>query len=133
MISSLQVVYEALYGKGHPPKKENLTELSGILAGIAGRSNPWGWKYLANILKGYEGFHVSPELSQAIQMWGAVQDEQSPLLPLVREVRMFSVNGDIADSIVLGDKQFCPQCHVKFVPNVPWRKYCSDECKKAVR
>lgn len=125
-------LYKEIY-KTDKLNKSNLEDLAERLSNIAHRQTPWGWKYLHSLAHGHKNVRASEKIIDAMAMLGATLDEQSPLVPLVREVRVFSVGGVEPGSIVLGDTIRCKNCLVRFVPNVPWRKYCTDECGKVAR
>ena len=110
--------------------KDNLEVLSLRLSKLSGRKTPWGWKYLNSLLRGYQNFSISKEMNRALIMLASQLDGGSPLKPLIREITMYTVNGLDEYAIVLGHSKRCEGCAVLFVPNVPWRRFCCDECRE---
>jgi hypothetical protein len=78
----------------------------------------------------------SKRFVSAVYALGAAMDEVPAVLAYTVQVKVFAKPGAIDDgSIVLGNSKPCgnPTCRVHIVPNVPWRVYCSDDCRDAHR
>ncbi len=89
----------------------------------------WTWRYVQGVHAGSIG--PSKLFASAVNAVGAVLDEVPAALSYTVEVRVLAPPGLVqAGSLVLGSSRACarPGCRVIFVPNVPWRKYCSSEC-----
>ncbi len=129
-MSLLQDVYNEIYGDTQNSRKDNLIELAARLSKLARRQKPWTYKNLDNIMEGRGAFRVTRELDRALMMLASQLDGGSPLKPLIREITMYTVNGLDEYAIVLGHSKRCEGCAVLFVPNVPWRRFCCDECRE---
>lgn len=124
----LSDVYTEIYPGDDLFKKANLVELAEILSDIAARAEPWTWRYLHGVLKGYRGFSISPELERALTILANKLDGRTDLQARAREITVLTVNSIDEGSLVMGHTQRCPECLLKFVPNHPRRVYCP-ECR----
>lgn len=132
-VSYLQSLYDEVY-KDKPGRLNNLHELAIVLSNIVKREKPWSGIYLNNLLKGYDGFRITPELERAINALAGRLDSQPPLQALItKEVKVYSINGLEEGSIVLAHSRRCLNCLVLFVPVVHNQTYCCKECKKMAR
>jgi len=89
----------------------------------------WTWRYIQGIHAG--SIAPSKRFARAVNAMGAVLDEVPIAMSDVVEVRVFAVPETVQPgSLIIGTTKPCerPGCRVLFVPNVPWRKYCSTEC-----
>jgi hypothetical protein len=111
-------------------KQTHLTELADMLSAIVHLESPWTWKYLYNLLKGYQGFRVTDKLARALQILANQLDGQSEIQARARPVIMLAINGAKPNSVILGHTIRCQYCQLKFVPVVPWQKYCCVKHKK---
>jgi len=121
-VTVLRDIYHEIYGPD--VTSANLQELAEVLSGIAKRRQSWTWRYLNNILKGYDGFSISKDMDKALEVLGRRLDGESDLQSLAHEVRVLALNGIEPGSLVMGHTQRCPGCMIKFVPNHHLRIYC---------
>lgn len=103
--------------------------LGAKLSKIVAKDPAWGWRYVQGVHAGT--IDPSRLMASAVQALGAALDEVPAVMAYTIEVRVFARPGQIQPgSVILGESKACarPGCRVRFVPNVPWRKYCSSEC-----
>jgi hypothetical protein len=104
--------------------------LSAKLSRVARREQPWTWRYAQGVHRGT--IKPSKAFADAVLALGAALDEVSgAALAYTVEVRVYARPGAVQNnSLVLGESKMCARsgCRVSFVPNVPWRKYCSADC-----
>jgi hypothetical protein len=129
--SGLEEIVNAFGGVPAEGKVKFWTELAAKLSRIVGKEEPWDWRYPKQV---YDGTNKPSELfAAAVMALGAALDEVPTVVTYTVQVRVFARPGTVDDgSIVLGASKPCsrPGCPVRIVPNVPWREYCSDECRK---
>jgi hypothetical protein len=130
IVHSLALIVEAFGGVPEKGKTDFWTKLSEKLSRIAGKKPAWDWRYPAQVYA--EQTKPSILFGRAVMALGAALDE-TPIVETVYtvQVRVYARPDAIKDgSIVIGESKPCarPGCKVLMVPNVPWRKYCSDEC-----
>lgn len=135
MSNLLKSIYEELYGPvDGPGKMKNLEELAGTLSDLVKRERPWTARYLVSLLNGNAGFKVTHDLEVALYALAGRLDNQPPLQAHIVEIRAYSINGNVqAGSIVLGVSRRCPRCQTLFVGRVPWQKYCTADCREAIK
>ena len=101
------------------------------LSRIVGKSKPWDWRYPAQVFTGQT--KPSPKFAAAVMALGAALDEVPVSMAYTIQVSVFAKPGTVdPGALILGESKACarPGCKVLIVPNVPWRKYCSDECRR---
>lgn len=89
----------------------------------------WGWRYIQGVHAGT--IKASRKMYQAVQALGAVLDEVPMCGAYTIQVVVYARPDSVEPgAIILGQSQNCARigCPVVFVPNVPWRRYCSPEC-----
>lgn len=133
-------IFEAIYGyTPNPAKKEDAEDLAGRLTRIAKREEegkkPWGYTYVNSVIRG--SLAPSQDFSRAVQIIAGGLDGQSPLQARLNPVpkMVYSVNGLEDGDIVLGHTKRCglESCGIRFVPVVPWQRYCCYEHTKKGR
>lgn len=129
---TLAELYKQTYALDSRKKKDCLIELADKLSKIAGRKRPWTWRFLNSLLKGNEGFSISPEMERAIGIAERRLDGQPEVQARARAITVFTVNGIEPESIVFGHTTRC-YCNLPVVFNHPNRKYCFEECRKLAR
>lgn len=96
--------------------------------GLQGNAR-WGWRYLHNVMQG----HVKPgrKFTATIQQLGAQLDGSPALFTQARPMNLLVVGEVRPGSIILGSSRRCarPGCPVTFVPDHPFRKYCTPACR----
>lgn len=99
------------------------------LSRIVRKDPAWTWRYVQGVHAGSIG--PSKVFASAVYAFGAVLDEVPAALTYTVEIRVLAPPGNVKPgSLLLGKSKQCerPGCRVIFVPNVPWRRYCSTEC-----
>ena len=95
------------------------------LSGAIGRKKAWTWRYVQGVEKGT--IQASRDFERAVAAVGMALDGAPVELRGTVVVEVFAEPGAVlAGSLILGKTQICawPGCGVKFVPRVPWQKYC---------
>ena len=128
--SGLIDIYRELYKElPEPAIKPNLIDLADRLSRLATKQRPWGFEYLRNVINGKQ--EASKELQKAITILTGRLDGQSPLQARLNPVpkMVYSVNGLQDGDIILGHTRRCEMesCGIRFVPVVPWQRYCCYE------
>lgn len=106
------------------------TMLAEKLSRVVGKEPAWSWRYIQSIYQGTE--KPSKKFTAAVNALGAAIDEVPTSVVYTVSVKVFARPGAVKEgSVILGESKPCarPGCPVRIVPNVPWRKYCSDECR----
>ena len=127
---ALQLVVEYLGGVPEKHGVQFWTELSEKLSRIVGKSPPWNWRYPAQVYLGQT--QPSKLFAAAVNALGAAIDEVPMSIVYTVQVQVFAKPGTVDEgSVIMGLSKPCgnPACRVRIVPNVPWRKYCSDVCR----
>jgi hypothetical protein len=105
------------------------TMLAEKLSRIVKKEPAWTWRYIQGAHAG--SIQPSKLLIRAVNALGAALDEVPVAMAYTVQVTIYARPDTVqAGSLVLGASKTCarPGCRVTFVPNVPWRKYCSTEC-----
>ncbi|TAK12466.1 MAG: hypothetical protein EPO32_08475 [Anaerolineae bacterium] len=100
------------------------------LSRLVGKQPPWSPRALQSVYAGTN--EPGKKMLAAILAMGAAMDGVSPALANKVEMRLYANPANVrAGAVVLGESRAClrPGCGVSFVPNVPWRKFCSEECR----
>ena len=95
------------------------------LCGAIGRKKVWTWRYVQGVEKG--SIQASREFERAVVAVGMALDGAPVETRGTVAVGVFAEPGAVLEgSLILGKTQICawPGCGVKFVPRVPWQKYC---------
>jgi len=126
-------IYRELYKElPEPAIKPNLIDLADRLSRLVKKQRPWGFEYLRNVINGKQ--EASKELQKAIAILIGGLDGQSPLQARLNPVPklVYSVNGLQDGDIILGHTRRCQMesCGIRFVPVVPWQRYCCYEHTK---
>lgn len=127
---SLKQIYLDTYGPlDAEGKKKNLIELAETLSRMVGHEPAWTWRTLNGILCGHKGFSVTKEMSTAMEVYRAKDDDIHPLQPRLIQITAFSINGSVASgSVITGKSTRCPGCLMLFVPHHNLQRYCTKEC-----
>ena len=131
IISSIDALVEYFGGIPEGGKVEFWEMVALKLSKIVGQVPPWQWRYPQGVHQGT--IKPSKKFVTAMLALGAAIDEIPSTMVLYSvEVKVYARPDAIKEgSIVMGNSKSCarPGCPVRIVPNVPWRMYCSDECK----
>lgn len=101
------------------------------LSRLAGKTPAWSPRALQSVYSGTN--EPGKKMLAAILALGAAMDGISPAVANSVEIKVFANPDKVrAGSVVLGESRACfrPGCGVHFVPNVPWRKFCSEACRR---
>lgn len=107
------------------------TMVANELSRAVGKEPSWTWRYVQGVAAGT--IQPSQLFGSAVFALGATLDDVPAPLAYTQQIQVLARPGEVIDgSLVLGKSRLCarPGCRVWFVPNVPWRKYCSKECGK---
>lgn len=105
--------------------KKFYTMLAVKLSGSIGRKKAWTWRYAQGVMKGT--IQPSVDFGRAVLAVGMALDGAPVETQGTEAVEVFADPGSVLPgSLILGKTQICawPGCKVKFVPRVPWQKYC---------
>jgi hypothetical protein len=130
LIADLGYSIDAKPEGGYRVAVETLTTIAVELSQLAGKAEPWGWRYLHGVLNDKED--ASAKLTQAIFAWGAVVDGAPAIFANTQDVMVRARAGQLhPGSVVLAASKRCVNatCRVAFVPVVPLQKYCSQACR----
>jgi hypothetical protein len=100
-------------------------KLSGAIGGPRKGKKAWTWRYVQGVEKGT--IQASRDFERAVRAVGMALDGAPVEMRGTVAVEVFAEPGAVlAGSLILGKTQICawPGCGVKFVPRVPWQKYC---------
>lgn len=100
------------------------------LSRLVGKEPAWSPRALQSVYSGTN--EPGKKMLAAILAMGAAMDGVSPALANAIEIKVFANPERVRPgSVLLGESRPCrrPGCGVSFVPNVPWRKFCSDACR----
>lgn len=126
MLSSIIEYFEdARPSLGNVALYELVTEKLNRIAG-----SYWSWRYIQGVHAGTIN-QPGRKFCQAISALGAALDEVPQVAAYTVQVIVYARPDTIEQgSIILGESRTCKRlgCPVVFVPNVPWRRYCSPEC-----
>lgn len=135
IVSALDALVEYFGGIPEGGKVEFWEMLALKLSKIVGQDPPWTWRYPQGIHQ--EKIKPSKKFVTALLALGAAIDEVPGSMVLYSvQVKVYARPDAIQEgSIVMGDSKACarPGCPVRIVPNVPWRQFCSDECRELAR
>lgn len=128
-------VYSSIYqAEPDKPPKENMERLAAELSMIAHKTTPWSWRYIYSAYKGHSGFEtLSDELTAALLIRGAMEDNQSELQARSQQFVGYSPHNLPDGIIVLGEAKQCPECLIQFVGRVWNQRYCTPSCRTAYR
>lgn len=115
--------------RGDMKQAEFFGMIAAKLSALVGREPAWTARYPQSVLSGT--ISPSPEFARAVKGLGALLDDMPAILASAVRITIFAQPGTIREgSLVLGQSKVCARagCRVMFVPNVPWRKFCSTEC-----
>jgi len=101
------------------------TVMAEKLSAAINRPTPWTWRYVQGVEMGT--IQPSKDFSRAVTALGMALDGAPLEMTGTEEVRVFAFPGKVLPgSLILGSTRICarPGCGARFVPNVPWRKYC---------
>jgi hypothetical protein len=133
--NALEMIIEYFGGiPGDGAKVEFWDKLAAKLSRVVGQSPAWSWRYPQSVYLGTT--RPSKKFTSAVFALGAALDEVPTVLAYTVQVRVYAKPGQVVDnSLVLGSSKSCarPGCRVMMVPNVPWRQYCSDECREMAK
>jgi hypothetical protein len=133
---AVEMLRELIRSMGYEPldlKPGDLQTVSEKLSQAAGKSPPWGWRYLHNILN--RKIEASEKMTRAIMILGAISDGVTMTQAKGRPVQVLAVGEIKSGSVVFGSSRICanPACALSFVSDI-WNKgACSPECSKIAR
>lgn len=116
----------------HLVSRKDMALTAEELSRLAGKQPPWSPRALQSVYAGTN--EPGRKMLAAILAMGATMDGVSPALANKVEMKLFADPANVrAGAVVLGESRAClrPGCGVNFIPNVPWRKFCSDACRVA--
>jgi hypothetical protein len=112
-------------------RTEHLKRLGQDLASVVGKPAPWSRTYVSTAIGGTfsPGKRAGALFCGALeQLARSIKDETVPaFLQLARTADVMTwPDNELAGSFVMADAIQCARerCTVRFVPNVPWRRYC---------
>ena len=131
--SLLESVFQEIYKyEPNPAKKQDVLDLADRLSRAIGKQKPWSYQYVNSVFKG--SLAPSQDFNRAVQIIAGGLDGQSPLQARLNPVpkMVYSTNGMQDGDIVLGHTRRCEMesCGIRFVPVVPWQRYCCYEHTK---
>lgn len=124
----LKELYRTLYG--NEVTRADLTDLGRRLALVAGKQNPYSYRYMRSLYYHDAGFEQpGAKLAIAIGKLLAAVDSQHLSLATVEPTHVTAVGHVAPGSLILGDSRRCayPPCAVNFVPRAWNGKYCCHE------
>lgn len=129
--AGLQMIVEAFGGVPEGDAVDFWEALAKKLSRIVSKDPAWSWRYPQGVAAGT----IAPGrlFGKAVYALGAALDEVPQVVAYTVQVSVFAKPGAVeAGSVILGHSKPCkrPGCRVRIVPNVPWREYCSDECRR---
>lgn len=103
-------------------------EIANRLSEVAGRAEPWEWRYVHNFMM--HNVKAGQQFKAAIAGLAAMIDGTPIQLIKGRTVAVTALGNITPGAIVYGDSQKCANiaCPVHFVPRVWNQKYCSPAC-----
>jgi hypothetical protein len=129
--NGLELIVEYFGGIPEGGSVQFWEEMAAKLSRIVGKSPGWGWRYPQGVYTGT--LKPSKLFGLAVMALGSAIDEVPTTLIYTVQVRVFAPPGRVGEgSLVMGESKPCkrPGCPVHIVPNVPWREFCSDECRR---
>ncbi len=102
------------------PKVKQYETLAGELSKIA--DTTFSWRYLLSVLN--ETVRPSRAFTEALRAHILSLDGVPTIYAKSVPVQVRSKSADIEGAYVMGASKICPKCANKFVPNVPWRRFC---------
>jgi len=125
-LNMLKDLVDHIYSKS--PTDDDFTNFAETVSEIAGKKKPWKFKYMKGCYYEYANISPSKKLVRALQILANRLDGQGDLQSRVRPVAdIYSPNGLLPNSVILGSTVYCAYCQVKFVPRSGNGKYC---CKQ---
>lgn len=122
---------------GFSPEKISCDDLQLVaekLSKIAGKDDPWSWRYMRQVLNGQ--IKPSKVMEKAIIALGSTLDGIPAVLANTHQVTVQALGNVRPGTIIYGDSIPCgnPACKLFFIPKVWNQSTCGAEaCKKAVR
>jgi hypothetical protein len=101
------------------------TDLARRLSAVVDKSPAWGWRYISSIVAGTVA--PSPRMTRAVELLCAAVDDTPVALADVEPIEVLARIGQVQPgALLLGAQKQCmhPGCKIKFIPTVPWGKYC---------
>lgn len=117
---------ELLTELGLEPSQQSFTRLALDTSRLAGKSKPWGWKYLDNVHRGRQD--ASKILTNALLAMLSATDGVPALLVTAKSANVLlppHLAEELAGRYIMANVPVtCRQCGLIFSPNVPQRKDC---------
>lgn len=91
----------------------------------------WTWRYVQGVAAGT--IRASEDFGLAVRRLAEALDGKMVEHTGMREVVVLAREEDVGEgAVVLGRARRCEGlgCRVRFVPRVPWQRFCSAECRK---
>jgi len=113
---------------------EDLKAFALRLSTLAGKTPPWSWNYMRNVLNGK--LNVSQLLAESMQMLAVSLDGHSPVTLNKSPVTVMAEEGTVApNSIILTPSKVCknPVCSVSFIPKHWNQDYCFPTCREVAK
>lgn len=101
------------------------TDLAARLSKIARKEKPWSWRYVQSVHVGT--MEPSKKFARAVEILAASMDGLPAFVAETEAVTVYARPGSVhPNAIVIGESKQCenPTCTVRFIPRVPWQKYC---------
>lgn len=108
------------------PKSVIYAQIAAKMSKIAGKENPWTWRYVESVQAGTvaAGFLFS---ESACILLERLNGQPTRLYTRSQSVRVRALPGTVEPGVwVLARSKPCahPDCLIYFVPVVPWQRYC---------
>ena len=106
-------------------KVETYERIAQELSQLAGKKQPWGWRYIQSVHRGT--VEPSHKMTWALQARVAALDDVPSILAAAVAVEVLAApENKIGGSYVMSESRLCanPSCNIRFVPNHPSRIYC---------
>ena len=99
------------------------------LSKLAGKKPAWGWRYVSSVAS--ETIEPSRKFIHAVELLTQQLDGTPVDMADAIKVEIYARHVQ-PGSLVLGESKGCsePGCLIRFVPIVPWQKYCPRHKKK---
>ena len=118
---------------GESGKVAAYQDLANRLSTVAHKESPWSWRYVQSVHHG--SVEPSKKFVRTVELLLAEMDGLPASVAETEPVTVYARPGAVyPNSIVLGESKACanPSCTIRFVPRVPWQKFCPNCRKKKV-